>query len=193
MSRYIECLIKRAGGSFVDLGTARYHFEPATGLPNAPHIAEIDDADAVTLLRIPEAYRPASDSDLPIPALMATTSIPALDEFASLSDGAIADRYTQAFGFSPLKGSKREDMLAAVRTAPARIGKNKPAPKLKAAPVPDPVTGDLPPLVPPVDALAYDAMPDDALLNAYVAIFGADPALDMDRSAIIEALKAVQE
>ena len=84
-------------------------------------------------------------------------------------------------------------MLAAVRTAPARIGKNKPAPKLKAAPVPDPVTGDLPPPAPPVDALAYDAMPDDALLNAYVAIFGADPALDMDRAAIIEALKAVQE
>lgn len=51
----IECILKRQGGSFVELGDQTYHFKPQ---PDGSHVAEVaDDAHADKLLSITEAYR----------------------------------------------------------------------------------------------------------------------------------------
>ena len=56
MSQIIECLIKRAGGSIIELGAEKYHFKPNA---EGDHICEIADQEhAGILLAIDTAYRP---------------------------------------------------------------------------------------------------------------------------------------
>lgn len=56
MSQIIECLIKRAGGSVIELGAAKYHFKPNA---EGDHVCEIaDEGHADILLAIDTAYRP---------------------------------------------------------------------------------------------------------------------------------------
>lgn len=51
----IECLIKRVGGTHVDLQGVHYHFRPAL---TGEHVCEVQDENHVDLfLRIPEGYR----------------------------------------------------------------------------------------------------------------------------------------
>lgn len=55
MSQIIECLIKRAGGSVIELGAAKYHFKPNA---EGDHVCEIaDKGHADILLAIDTAYR----------------------------------------------------------------------------------------------------------------------------------------
>lgn len=50
----IKCLLKRDGGSKIDLGEKEYHFAPNE---QGDHIAEVTNKDHIkTLLAIPEAY-----------------------------------------------------------------------------------------------------------------------------------------
>lgn len=56
MSQIIECLIKRAGGSIIELDAAKYHFKPNA---EGDHVCEIaDEGHADILLAIDTAYRP---------------------------------------------------------------------------------------------------------------------------------------
>lgn len=49
----ITCLLKRAGGSKVELYGKHYHFKPADATdPEAPHVAEIPKADARQIYRL---------------------------------------------------------------------------------------------------------------------------------------------
>ncbi|KFD27077.1 hypothetical protein [Sphingobium yanoikuyae] len=58
----IESIIRRQGGSTVDLGSAKYHFRPDL---EGRHVAEVDDpAHIATLLAIKEGFRPADGSVL---------------------------------------------------------------------------------------------------------------------------------
>lgn len=51
----IECKLKRAGGTHVDMGTAKYHFAP---LEDGAHVANVEDeAHEARFLSISEAYR----------------------------------------------------------------------------------------------------------------------------------------
>ena len=51
----IQCILRRTGGTVVDLGTQQYHFEP---LADGAHVAEVSDAShAERFLAIPEGYR----------------------------------------------------------------------------------------------------------------------------------------
>ncbi len=52
----IECKLKRAGGTHVDMGTAQYHFAPRED--DDAHVATVlDEAHQDRFLSIPEAYR----------------------------------------------------------------------------------------------------------------------------------------
>lgn len=64
----IECILRRAGGTMIDLGGSRYHFKPEPSDEAGPHIADVSDpVHAKQLLAIKEGYRKASgeadDSD----------------------------------------------------------------------------------------------------------------------------------
>jgi len=64
----IECIIKRKGGSVIDMDApARtYHFAPETGNHEDPHVADVLEQSHVRcLLRIREAYRVLSGEELP--------------------------------------------------------------------------------------------------------------------------------
>ena len=64
----IECLIKRKGGSVIDMDApARtYHFAPESGNHEDPHVADVLEQSHVRcLLRIREAYRVLSGEELP--------------------------------------------------------------------------------------------------------------------------------
>lgn len=65
----IESLIKRAGGTVVDMDAPKrqYHFKPEEGQPHeAPHVAIVGDAThAKTLLRIREGFRLAEGEPAP--------------------------------------------------------------------------------------------------------------------------------
>lgn len=51
----IECILKRQGGSFVELGDQTYHFKPQA---DGAHVADVSDEEhADKLLSITEAYR----------------------------------------------------------------------------------------------------------------------------------------
>lgn len=58
----IECILKRQGGTVVELGGKTYHFKPQE---DGAHVAEVADEDhADTLLAVSEAYQPYSDGAL---------------------------------------------------------------------------------------------------------------------------------
>lgn len=64
----IECLIKRKGGSVIEMDApARtYHFAPENGNHEDPHVADVQEQSHVRcLLRIREAYRVLSGEELP--------------------------------------------------------------------------------------------------------------------------------
>lgn len=64
----IECLIKRKGGSVIEMeAPARtYHFAPENGNHEDPHVADVLEQSHVRcLLRIREAYRVLSGEELP--------------------------------------------------------------------------------------------------------------------------------
>lgn len=194
----IECLIKRIGGSIVDLPGETYHFKPASGLFHEPHVALVTDRDHMAcFLRVPEAYALADAMAEPVAPI--APALPVIDEFATLSDGAIADQFTQAYGSKPPKGFGRDLMITALRSAPhhAHPVKHAKAKAAKAAPVADaldpngtPATGTAPVAATDTGS-GFDAMTDEDVLSEYVAVFGADPAPDMDRDLMIAALKAV--
>ncbi|HTN66415.1 MAG TPA: hypothetical protein VL051_09565 [Burkholderiaceae bacterium] len=51
----IECVLKRDGGTQINLGAALYHFQPQA---DGAHVASVDDdAHIERLLAIPEGYR----------------------------------------------------------------------------------------------------------------------------------------
>lgn len=51
----IECILKRQGGTVVELGGKTYHFKPQD---DGAHVAEVaDDDHADTLLAVSEAYQ----------------------------------------------------------------------------------------------------------------------------------------
>lgn len=51
----IECILKRQGGTHVDMGGVVYHFAPQ---PDGAHVADIEDnAHIQRFLGIPEGYR----------------------------------------------------------------------------------------------------------------------------------------
>jgi hypothetical protein len=51
----IQCILKRDGGTTVDLGGVQYHFEP---LADGAHVADVADVDHIDrFLAIPEGYR----------------------------------------------------------------------------------------------------------------------------------------
>ncbi len=55
----IECILKRQGGTVVDLGGKTYHFKPQD---DGAHVAEVaDDEHAEKLLAVSEAYQPYGD------------------------------------------------------------------------------------------------------------------------------------
>ena len=62
MTQTIECLIKRQGGSIIELGDSKYHFKP-NGDGN--HVCDVpNEGHAAILLAIDNAYRPyALDSN----------------------------------------------------------------------------------------------------------------------------------
>lgn len=62
MTQTIECLIKRQGGSIIELGDSKYHFKP-NGDGN--HVCDVpNEGHAAILLAIDTAYRPyALDSN----------------------------------------------------------------------------------------------------------------------------------
>ncbi len=52
----IECILKRQGGTVVDLGGKTYHFKPQD---DGAHVAEVaDDEHVEKLLAVSEAYQP---------------------------------------------------------------------------------------------------------------------------------------
>lgn len=60
----IECKIQRPGGSVIELFGREYHFVPAT---DGCHVCDVDDPAAVDrFLEIPEAYRLALSTSIPI-------------------------------------------------------------------------------------------------------------------------------
>lgn len=69
----IESLIKRKGGSIIDMDAPKrqYHFKPEDGQPHdSPHVANVDDdGHAKALLRIREGYRrlDGEDDDYEVP------------------------------------------------------------------------------------------------------------------------------
>lgn len=82
----IECLVKRNGGSTVELWGKEYHFLPQ---PDGAHVAEVDDADAQDrFLSIADGYRlyrpgragatvPAPEKPKPVaPPLLGSSSHP---------------------------------------------------------------------------------------------------------------------
>lgn len=199
-AKLIECLLKRIGGSKVDLDGAQYHFQPATGEHTDPHVALVDNTDHITiLLGIPEGYALASDeATAPVRGLNA--DLPKLDLMATLSDGAIADQYTRVFGAKPAKGLTRDLMISALRSAPSNDTAHTVKKLLRSAVTAE--TGTKPraqraikaatAVAAPVNTgSAYDAMSDDELLAEYIVVFGAEPAADMDREAMTEALNAI--
>lgn len=189
MTVSVECLIKRIGGSKVDLGDVEYHFRPETGKHFDPHVAHVADREHLAcLLRIPEAYALAADFAQPVARDLTGSDIPKLDEFATLSDGAIADQFTQAFGSKPPKGFTRDLMITALRTMPVVVPSIAVTKPPKAAKAPKPAAA---PVLPATSQSVYDDMTDDDLLADYTEVFGAEPAPDMDRAAMIAALKAV--
>lgn len=55
----IECILKRQGGTVVELGGKTYHFKPQD---DGAHVAEVaDDDHAEKLLAVSEAYQPYGD------------------------------------------------------------------------------------------------------------------------------------
>jgi len=58
----IECILKRQGGTVVELGGKTYHFKPQD---DGAHVAEVaDDDHAEKLLAVSEAYQPYGDGFL---------------------------------------------------------------------------------------------------------------------------------
>lgn len=58
----IECILRRPGGTTIDIADKRIHFKPKDGSDDAPHVADVDDETvAKRLLSIPEGYRLAAD------------------------------------------------------------------------------------------------------------------------------------
>lgn len=71
MANIIKCLLKRVGGTKVELNGKVYHFKPVAGKaddPDEPHIASVEDpAHIWRLLSIKEAYA-LLDPEEPLPA-----------------------------------------------------------------------------------------------------------------------------
>jgi hypothetical protein len=68
----IECKIKRAGGSKIDIGGVDYHFKPTSDAEGAPHVCEVKDEEHIArFLEIRDGYKlvgaaekqPAPDTD----------------------------------------------------------------------------------------------------------------------------------
>lgn len=58
----IECILKRQGGTVVELSGKTYHFKPQA---DGAHVAEVaDDEHIDKLLAVSEAYQPYSDGAL---------------------------------------------------------------------------------------------------------------------------------
>lgn len=58
----IECILRRPGGTMIEIADKRIHFAPEDGADGAPHVANVDhEAIAKRLLSITEAYRLAAD------------------------------------------------------------------------------------------------------------------------------------
>jgi hypothetical protein len=69
----IQCILKRTGGSHIELGGTNYHFAPQE---DGRHIAEVtDEAHISRFLSIPEAYRVVADA--PVAPALAAAPIPA--------------------------------------------------------------------------------------------------------------------
>ncbi len=55
----IECILKRQGGTFVELDGKNYHFKPQD---DGAHVADVADGEHVEkLLAVSEAYQPYGD------------------------------------------------------------------------------------------------------------------------------------
>jgi hypothetical protein len=65
----IECKIKRAGGSKIDVGGVVYHFAPTNESAEAPHVCEVKDEDHIaTFLAIREGYKLVGAAEKPAEA-----------------------------------------------------------------------------------------------------------------------------
>lgn len=74
----IECILRRPGGTKIQIAGADYHFKPEAGNDGGPHVADVaDEAHAKRLLAIREGYRPADSSSA---ALIAPSVVQASDD-----------------------------------------------------------------------------------------------------------------
>lgn len=111
----IECILRRTGGTHVDLGSAIYHFAPDEA---GRHVADVTDDDHIDrLLAIPEGYRRART----ITAVSSTvSSAPSVEEDAGADVSAAEDlaaEYTRLTGQKPDGRWSKARLLSEVEAA----------------------------------------------------------------------------
>lgn len=127
----IESLIKRLGGSFVDLGGTEYHFKPVGDDGTGAHVADVtDDSHAAVLLTIPQ-YRPygkdAQAPEEPAPVKDAETGEGAEStgegddetpaDLATASDDDLRVIFEKEVGRKPSPRAQRDTLIAQITTA----------------------------------------------------------------------------
>jgi len=86
----IECILKRKGGTKVNIDDAMYHFAPMADEENSAHVADVrNKAHVSSFLNIPEAYQVYDPDGALIdnrPAPAATTTGPAAGANETITD-----------------------------------------------------------------------------------------------------------
>ena len=114
MTQTIECLIKRQGGSIIELDDSKYHFKPNG---DGDHVCDVpNEGHAAVLLAIDTAYRPYDlDSNADAghgngDAVDLTGAIIKADDTDDTDDGATGDAAKE----KPLDEAAERERLAAL-------------------------------------------------------------------------------
>ncbi|MFN8760253.1 MAG: hypothetical protein ACK5XA_15770 [Tagaea sp.] len=119
----IECLIKRPGGSVVELFGTEYHFVPAI---DGCHVCDVEDPAAVDrLLQIPEGYRLARETS--ILADDAPTKVDVQPQSPWNPSGAVANDELPDGAPPALAAMTREQLFAYAQ----KLGMRKPTPNMR--------------------------------------------------------------
>ena len=192
---FIECTLKRDGGTKVDIGNSTYHFVQKD---DGCHVCEVTNEDhAARFLRISEAYRPYKTKDIPasIVAKMVAKAAPVVEVQApveqtestldDLSDDDLRDRFHERFDCFPDGDATRDDIIDAIEEGDASL----------ALPEDDgtPESGDALPATAgdgeSGDGVDYESMNDDQLRAELKQRTGRNPHGAMTRANMIAKLQ----
>lgn len=190
----IESILKRHGGTTVDLGHATYHFAPESGNHDDPHVCDVEDEDDLAkLLAIPEGFRLAR-------AAAARAAAPAAPPPRTVIPP------TSEANTMPVAGAKAGDVQPSEAAAPAaaaakpkkaaakpKATKAAAAPEEGDAPASDALPEDHPTKNPGDDDAdqvreELNELDNDELEDEYHRVFGHAVPDEMDRAAMIEAI-----